>query len=96
MYFQCEQNHHTRQKVSAELKRLPALDIIEPVNGPTTWLNPIVAVPKGKDRIRLCLDMRKANEAVIRERHVIPKLEYILPELQIVLHEDSHHNFCNS
>ena len=25
--------------------------------------------------------MRKANEAVIRERHVIPKLEDILPEL---------------
>ena len=33
-----------------------------------------------KGAIRLCLDMRKANEAVLRERHVIPRLD-ILPEL---------------
>ena len=29
----------------------------------------------------LCLDMRKANVAIERERHGIPKLEEILPEL---------------
>ena len=97
---------HTRQKVSAELKRLQQLDIIEKYNGPTTWLNPYVVVPrKSSDQIRLCLDMRKANEAITRERHVIPKFDEILPELhnatvfskidlregyhQLLLHPDS-------
>ena len=64
-----------------ELERLQRLDIIEQVNGPNSWVNPIVAVPKKDDKIRLCLDMRRANEAIIRERHVIPKVEDILIEL---------------
>ena len=96
---------HTRKKVEDELDRLIQLDIIEPVNGPTSWLNPFVPVPKADGTIRLCLDMRQANKAIIRERHVIPKMEDILPELhgagifskidlregyhQLMLHEDS-------
>lgn len=72
--------YHTRKKVSAETQRLLDLDVIERVSGPTSWINPIVAVPKG-DKIRLCLDMRRANEAIIRERHVIPTMMDILPDL---------------
>ena len=34
--------YHTRKKVSAELQRLQQLDIIEPVKGSTSWVNPIV------------------------------------------------------
>ena len=64
-----------------ELERLQKLDIIEQVNGPTSWINPIVAVPKKDNKTRLCLDMRRANEAIIRERHIIPKVEDILTEL---------------
>ena len=59
--------YHTRKKVTIELQRLLDLDIIERVNGPTSWINPVVVVPKNNDRIRLCLDMRRANEAIIRE-----------------------------
>ena len=72
---------HTRQAVSAETKRLLDADIIEPVPGPTTWLNPIVAVSKSNNKMLLCLDMRKANKAIQRERHIIPTLDDILPEL---------------
>ena len=98
---------HTKQAISDELERLMKLNIIEKVNGPTTWLNPVVPVPKPNGTTRLCLDMRRANEAIIRERHVIPKLEDILTELneatvfskidlregyhQILLHPDSRH-----
>ena len=67
--------------MEAELERLQRLDIIEPVTGPTRWVNLIVPVPKSNDRIRLCLDMRRANEAIIRERPIILKVEHIGSEL---------------
>ena len=51
------------------------------MNGPTSWLNPFVPVPKLDRYIRLCLGMHQANKAIARERHIIPKIKDILPEL---------------
>ena len=73
--------YHTKEKISTELSRLLKSDIIEKVDGPTTWLNPIVVVPKSSGKIRLCLGMRQASKAIIRECHIIPKIEDILTEL---------------
>ena len=73
--------YHTKQKVSDEINRLLSLDIFGKVEGPTTWLNPVVAAPKPNGKIRICLDMPQANRAVIRERHIIPKIEDIFTEL---------------
>ena len=73
--------YHTKEKVSSELKRLLELDIIEKVHELTTWLSPVVPVQKSNGRTRLCLDMRQVNQAIIRERHVTPKIEDILTEL---------------
>ena len=73
--------YHTKQKVSDKINRLFSLDIIEKIEGPTTWLNPVVPAPKPNGEIRLCLDMRQTNRAVIREGHIIPKIEDILTEL---------------
>ncbi|XP_028404164.1 uncharacterized protein K02A2.6-like [Dendronephthya gigantea] len=46
------------------------------------WVSPLVVVPKadGKD-IRVCIDMRRANEAIVRERHPIPTIEEVLYDL---------------
>ena len=38
--------YHTQEKVTKEVKRLLKLDIIEKVDGPTTWISPIVPVVK--------------------------------------------------
>ena len=35
-----------RSKVEEKIKELVDLDIIEPVQGPTPWVNPVVVVPK--------------------------------------------------
>ena len=69
---------HTRAKVSEELDKLLKLDIIEPVEGPIAWINPVVVIPKSSGDIRLCLDMRRANEAIIRERFPIPTLDQVV------------------
>ena len=54
-------------------------DIIEKVEGPTPWVSPVVIVPKHNDPndIRLCVDMREANTAIERERHITPTLDDI-------------------
>lgn len=70
-----------RDKVKEKIEELIAMDIIEPVEGPTPWVSPVVVVPKQNDEIRLCVDMRRANEAIIRERYPIPTVDEVLQSL---------------
>ena len=68
---------HARKKLEAELDALEKNDIIERVDGPTPWVTPIVIAPKPKDpeAVRLCVDMRQPNKAIIRERHIAPTID---------------------
>ena len=72
-----------RDKVDAKLEELKRLDIIEevPKNMPTTWVSPLVCIPKGDGDVRICVDMRCANEAIKRERHPIPTVDDVLHTL---------------
>ena len=70
-----------RQKVTAKLKQLEELDVIEKVNGPTSWINPLVCVEKPNGDIGICLDMRQANRAILREKHPDPTVEESLQEI---------------
>ncbi|XP_068712222.1 uncharacterized protein [Montipora foliosa] len=70
-----------KQKVIAKLEELEALDVIEKVNGPTSWVNPLVAVEKSNGDVRICLDMRQANRAILREKHPVPTIEETLQEM---------------
>ncbi|CAB4030059.1 Retrovirus-related Pol poly from transposon, partial [Paramuricea clavata] len=72
---------HIRKDVEKELQRLEDLDVIEGVEGPTPWVSPIVVVPKKTGEIRLCVDMREANKAVKREKHLIPTLDELITDL---------------
>ena len=57
-------------------------DIIEEVRSrPTEWGSPLVEVPKLDGDIRICVDMRRANEAIVRECHSIPTIEEVLYDL---------------
>ena len=70
-----------REKVEKELERLERLDIIEKVDGPTDWVSPIVVAPRKNGDIRICVDMRKANEAIKKERHITPTIDDITSNL---------------
>ena len=48
---------------------------------PTTWISPVVVAPKLSGDIRLCVDMRRANEAIVRERLPIPTVDEVLESL---------------
>jgi hypothetical protein len=59
------------------------LDIIDPVKSPTPWVNPIVVVHKAnRNDIRICVDMRRTNEDITRERHLIPTIDEVLQNMQ--------------
>ena len=71
-----------RSKVDDKINELIAHDIIEEVDGPTPWVNPVVIVPKSNSSdIRLCIDMRRANEAIIRGRYPIPTVDELLQNM---------------
>ena len=70
-----------REKIEEKLEELVNHDVIEQVQGPTPWVSPIVVVPKPTGDIRLCVDMRKANRAIVRERHPIPTVDDVLYQL---------------
>ena len=72
---------HVRKDVEKELERLEELDIIEPVTGPTPWISPIVVVPKSSGEVRICIDMREANKAVKREKHLMPTIDDLVADL---------------
>lgn len=67
-----------RDKIQKALNELISLDIIEEVDGPTQWVSPIVVVPKKTGEVRICVDMRQANEAITRVRHPLPTIEDLL------------------
>lgn len=68
------------EAVDAKINDLLKAGIIEKVNGPSAWISPVVPVPKEND-VRICLDMRRANEAVMRKNHPLPNIEDFLPHL---------------
>jgi len=74
---------HLQKMVEKEIQILLEQDIIEPVEGPTEWISPIVTPIKPNDpsKIRLCVDMRAANEAILRTRYVTPTLDDIIHDL---------------
>ncbi|UYV72938.1 hypothetical protein LAZ67_10001233, partial [Cordylochernes scorpioides] len=67
-------------EVHKEIQRLVKMDIIEPIVT-SKWISPIV-VSKNKDgSIRLCVDLREPNKAVILDAYPIPLIEDILSSL---------------
>ena len=70
-----------RGEIEAEINRLCAAEIIEPVKGVTPWVSPIVPCRKSDGSLRLCIDYRQLNKHIIRERRVMPTAEEIFAQV---------------
>ena len=69
-------------KVKAELQRMQDIGVVSKVDEPTPWCSGMVAVPKANsDQVRICVDLTKLNESVIREKHMLPTVEESLSKL---------------
>ncbi|XP_062542134.1 uncharacterized protein LOC134210124 [Armigeres subalbatus] len=67
------------EAVNRKIDQLLRRDIIELKLGPTSWVSPLVIVGKADGEPRLCLDLRRVNETVLREHHPMPVVDdYIM------------------
>ncbi|XP_062556644.1 uncharacterized protein K02A2.6-like [Armigeres subalbatus] len=57
-------------------------DVIEKVEGRAEWISLMVIVPKGKDDVRICINMRHPNKAIQREHYPLPVINTFLNKLK--------------
>ena len=70
-----------RAKVKEELNRMESLGVISKVEELSTWCADMVAVPKRNGDVRICVDLRPLNRNVMREIHLLPKVDDILTQI---------------
>jgi len=56
-------------------------NIIRRINKPANWCSPMVRVLKKSGHVRICVDLKRLNRAVRRERYILPTLEEITSKL---------------
>ena len=80
----CRILFHVRKQVEDKLRQLENEDITERAEGLIPKVPPIVVVPKPSkpNEIRICVDMRSFNQAIIREQHVIPTIDDVMSDLK--------------
>ena len=57
------------------------LDIIEPIDEPTDWVNGPVIVEKPNGKLRICLDLRPLNQAIRREHLHLSTAEELFSQM---------------
>ena len=72
------QPYHLRTKIKKEIQKLLAEGIIECVNTPQEWMSNIVITPKSNGDIRICLDAREVNQAIICEKYPTPTIDQLM------------------
>ena len=65
--------------IDVENNGKPAEMIID--TGCASWVSPVHFEHKGNSELRISVDLRKANKAVIRERFPIPRIQELLRQL---------------
>ena len=60
---------------------MEAMGVISPVRNPTPWCAGMVVVPKRSGAVRICVDLKPLNLSVLREPHLIPKVDETLAQL---------------
>lgn len=70
-----------KDRLKLSLDNYERRDIIEKVEGPTSWCNNLVIVEKPDKSLRLCLDPQELNKNILRENFQIPSPEEIYNNL---------------
>ena len=68
-------------KVKEELSRMEQMEIISKVDEKTEWCVGMIVVPKANGKVRICMDLTKLSESILREYHPLPSVDHILAQL---------------
>ena len=63
-----------KSKLKKELDRLQQLEVIAPIDEPIPWVSNHAVVVKNSGALRICIDPRKLNTSLKRERYQLPEL----------------------
>ena len=69
------------EPVRRELIRMERADVIQRVTEATEWCAPIVPVIKPNKSVRICVDLKRLNTCVLRERYMLPTIDDLLHQL---------------
>lgn len=67
--------------VKKELVRMEQAGVIAKVTEPTPWVNSMVIVEKPNGQLRVCLDPKDLNEAIIRPHYKMPTVDEVTVRL---------------
>ena len=67
-----------REPVARELTNMLDQDLIEPAEGPTSWVSAICPVRKLNGDVRITIDVRAANKAIQRSRQIVPTIDNLV------------------
>lgn len=70
------------EKVKSKIDELLEMDIIEKVTKPASWVSPLVPILKENGDLRLCIDMRRANQAIQRLNHPLPVFDDLIAKFR--------------
>ncbi|XP_061185191.1 uncharacterized protein K02A2.6-like [Saccostrea echinata] len=88
MYAHYTRKHYPRKipiaiedKVKAELNRMTELGVVVKQEEPTDWANSMVTVIKPNGKIRICIDPRELNKAILLEHYPLKTVEEVISQM---------------
>uniref|UniRef100_A0A3P9H5V6 Gypsy retrotransposon integrase-like protein 1 n=1 Tax=Oryzias latipes TaxID=8090 RepID=A0A3P9H5V6_ORYLA len=69
-----------RQAVSCEIERLLEMEVIERVDA-SPWVSPIVVTLRKNGKVRMCVDYREPNKAIVMDSHPLPHMDDIFSNM---------------
>lgn len=68
-------------KLKKKLEQMVEQDIISKVDEPREWVHNLVSTVKPSGGLRICLDPKELNKAVVKEQFLVPTLEEVSEKL---------------
>lgn len=70
-----------KEKVKRELDRMERDGVVIRQDEPTPWVNSMVTVTKANGKVRICIDPRDLNRAILREHFPLKTIEDVIAEI---------------
>jgi len=72
-----------KEKVGRKLQHLQDEGIITPVREPSAWITALLVVAKANGDIRICIDPKPLNKALLRDHYPMPTIDECYHNLQM-------------